>query len=47
MFNWTVKQPTDGESPTLVGPGSGAYKQRTDGESPTLVGPGSGAFKAN
>lgn len=39
------KQRTDGSSPTMVGPGSGAYKQRTDGSSPTMVGPGSGAFK--
>ena len=49
-----TSQKTDGESPTMVGPGSGAYKQKTqsvnlaskqktDGESPTMVGPGSGA----
>jgi hypothetical protein len=41
------KQKTqDGNSPTTVGPGSGAYKQKTqDGNSPTTVGPGSAAFK--
>jgi len=39
------KQPTDGNSPTMVGPASGASKQRTDGNSPTTVGPGSGAYK--
>lgn len=41
----TTKQKTDGASPTIVGPGSGAYKQNTDGASPTIVGPGSGAYK--
>jgi len=41
----TGKQKTDGDSPTTVGPGSGAYKQATDGDSPTTVGPGSGAYK--
>lgn len=41
----TTKQPTDGNSPTVVGPGSGAFKQSTDGNSPTIVGPGSAAFK--
>jgi hypothetical protein len=39
-------QHTDGEAPTQVGPGSGAYKQHTDGEAPTQVGPGSGAYNA-
>jgi hypothetical protein len=39
------KQRTDGDSPTMVGPGSGASKQRTDGDSPSMVGPGSGAAK--
>ena len=39
------KQKTDGNSPTTVGPASGASKQRTDGNSPTMVGPGSAAFK--
>jgi hypothetical protein len=39
------KQKTDGDSPTIVGPGSAAYKQKTDGDSPTIVGPGSEAFK--
>ncbi len=38
-------QKTDGEAPTIVGPGSAAYKQGTDGEAPTVVGPGSGAYK--
>jgi hypothetical protein len=38
-------QKTDGESPTVVGPGSGAYKQGTDGAAPTVVGPGSAAYK--
>jgi len=41
----TSKQKTDGNSPTVVGPASGAYKQRTDGASPTMVGPASGAYK--
>jgi hypothetical protein len=39
------KQKTDGDSPTMVGPASGASKQRTDGDSPTVVGPASGAYK--
>jgi len=38
-----TKQPTDGEAPTPIGPGSGAYKQKT--EAPTPVGPGSQASK--
>ncbi len=41
------KQKTDGDSPTVVGPGSGAYKQRTEGEGPSdggfNTGPGSKA----
>jgi hypothetical protein len=41
----TAKQPTDGNSPTVVGPGSGAAKQQTDGNSPTVIGPGSAAYK--
>jgi hypothetical protein len=41
----TSKQKTDGNSPTVVGPASGAYKQHTDGNSPTVVGPASGAYK--
>ncbi len=41
----THKQRTDGNSPTMVGPASGASKQRTDGDSPTMVGPASGAYK--
>ena len=40
------KQRTDGNSPTMTGPGSGASKQRTDGEGGlTVTGPGSGATK--
>jgi hypothetical protein len=41
------KQKTqDGNSPTVVGPASGAHKQKTqDGNSPTMVGPASGAHK--
>lgn len=39
------KQRSDGDSPTTVGPASGAYKQRTDGSSPSMVGPASGAYK--
>ena len=38
-------QKSDGDSPTIVGPGSGAYKQGTDGAAPTQVGPGSGAYR--
>ncbi len=43
----TTKQKTDGNSPTMVGPASGAYKQHTDGSGagPTMVGPASGAYK--
>ncbi len=40
------QQIQDGNSPTMVGPGSAASKQRTqDGNSPTMVGPGSAAYK--
>jgi hypothetical protein len=40
------KQPTqDGNSPTMVGPGSVATKQRTQEGSPVDVGPGSKAYK--
>jgi hypothetical protein len=39
------KQRTDGDSPTMVGPGSQASKQKTDGGSLPMVGPGSGAYK--
>src|SRR5579859_3321925 len=40
------QQTQDGNSPTTVGPASGAYKQKTqDGNSPTTVGPASGAYK--
>jgi hypothetical protein len=38
-------QKTDGESPTMVGPGSAVHRQKTDGESPTMIGPGSAAYK--
>jgi hypothetical protein len=42
----TKQQTQDGNSPTTVGPASGAYKQKTqDGNSPTMVGPGSKAYK--
>ena len=46
-FAQATKQKTqDGNSPTTVGPASGAYKQKTqDGNSPTMVGPASGAYK--
>jgi hypothetical protein len=40
-----AKQKTDGDSPTMVGPGSKAYKQKTDGDGLTQVGPGSKAYK--
>ncbi|MEA2738049.1 MAG: hypothetical protein QOH05_1356 [Acetobacteraceae bacterium] len=36
----------DGNSPTTVGPASGAYKQRTQGDLPE-VGPASGAYNGN
>ncbi len=39
------KQPTDGNSPTMVGAGGAASKQRTDGSSPPMVGPASKAYK--
>jgi hypothetical protein len=42
----TKQKTQDGNSPTMVGPASGAYKQKTqDGNSPTMVGPASGAYK--
>ena len=42
----TKQKTQDGNSPTMVGPGSKAYKQQTqDGNSPTMVGPGSKAYK--
>lgn len=45
--NSTVqRQPTDGASPTTVGPGSKAYKQPTEADT-TTVGPGSKAFKTD
>jgi hypothetical protein len=41
------KQKTqDGNSPTTVGPASGAYKQKTQGSLPE-VGPASGAYNGN
>jgi hypothetical protein len=40
------KQKTDGNSPTMVGPASGAYKQKTQGDLPE-VGPASGAYNGN
>ncbi len=40
-----AKQKTDGDSPTMVGPGSKASKQKTDGDGLTQVGPGSRAYK--
>jgi hypothetical protein len=41
----TKQKTQDGDSPTQVGPASGAYKQQTDGNSPPIVGPASGAYK--
>jgi hypothetical protein len=41
----TKQKTQDGNSPTQVGPASGAYKQQTDGNSPPMVGPASGAYK--
>jgi hypothetical protein len=38
-----LKQRTDGDAPTVTGPGNLADKQKTDGEAPTTVGPGSQA----
>jgi hypothetical protein len=43
--NTVEKQRTDGDAPTVVGPGSKAFKQQTDGGAPAMVGPGSQAFK--
>jgi hypothetical protein len=40
------QQTQDGNSPTTVGPASGAYKQRTQGDLPE-VGPASGAYNGN
>jgi len=43
----TKQKTQDGNSPTTVGPASGAYKQKTDGGSLPMVGPASGAYKQN
>jgi hypothetical protein len=44
--NATKQRTQDGNSPTTVGPASGAYKQRTQGALPD-IGPASGAYNGN